>query len=458
MKITLTGSRSAPWAWINDKLSNVALASLDKAMSYEMSSYDNPPYTVHLLKKHEKSGSYFFPIGLVSEAIEILEDLGYETVYVNGQKAPEPQIKNLMWNGPSIMWPHQINAVNEIMKNFRDNGKGIILHIATGSGKSTIILRLIYELKVPTLIVVPNNDLVNQWENNIRTVLGVEPGKIQGTKNQQNDITVATSQTLAKRIDTLDISKFKFLCQDESHHVPAAQCYKIAMKCNAYYRCGVTATPRREDGDDKKIIAGYGKIINPITTRELINTGILAIPRFIWLKCQVPKGIGYKKWEEVYRKGIVTNEERNNLIVKQAKKYELEGKSIFISVERIAHGEILKERLPGSIFITGKESSKTRDSVFSNFRDKTTLIVIATIGKEGLDLPDMDVLINASSGKSWTTYLQRIGRALRATKNKKTATIIDIMDYGHRFLRDHSQRRLEIIKEVFGEKYIFIED
>lgn len=454
MEIILQGSKNAPWIWINQKLSAVAIASIDKAMSYTMESYENPPYTVHLLKQHEASKAWFFPVGLLSEAIEILDDLGYDVKYVPGKKAPKPQIKDLTWKGPEL-WEHQKKATDETMAGFR-LGMGTILHIPTRGGKTFIALKIASELKVKTLIVVHNEELMKQWQREIKEKLSVNAGEIREAKRDIQNVTVAMIQTLNNAIKKKEKFDFDFLIVDEVHHYSSAMFYFVAMRINSFYRLGLSATPRREDGDDKKFIAAIGQIIHPVSIRELINRGILVKPIFKFFKCAVTPKTGYETWEKAYSKGIVQNENRNQMIAFVTDGYNEEGKQVYIHVTRIPHGKQLAKLIRGSTFVCGKDTSSRREQTLKDFKSGKIRVLISTLMGEGVDIPTMDVIINAAGGKSWSSYVQRLGRVLTASNNKYEALIIDFLDYGHKWHRDHAQRRMEIIKEMFPEEELVI--
>lgn len=450
--IELKGSKNQPYVWINQKLSQVAIASLDNAMSYTMESYENGPYTVNLLKKHEKTGSYFFPSGLVSEAIEILTELGYEVTYAPGQKVPRKLSNDINWKGPEL-WQHQQEALLEAHTCF-ENGQGVILHIPTRGGKTLISLKLIQELRASTLIIVHNEELLRQWKEEIREKLGVNAGEIKESTRDIQNITIAMVQTLNNAIKKGEKFYFDFLIVDEIHHYSSAMFYYVAMRINSYYRMGLSATPRREDGDDKKFIAAIGKIVHPVSVSELIERGILVEPRFIFYKCKVTDKTGYKSWEEAYKKGIVDNVDRNDMIADITGMYH--DKQVYIHVIRISHGKQLQKLIPGSVFVSGKDATKTREKALNDFKSGEIKRLVSTLMGEGVNIPTMDVVINAAGGRSWTSYVQRLGRVLTASEGKHEAIVIDFLDHSHKWHRDHSQRRMEIIKEMFPNEEMTI--
>ena len=66
-------------------------------------------------------------------------------------------------------------------------------------------------------------------------------------------------------------------------------------------------------------------------------------------------------------------------------------------------------------------------------------------------MPVLDALILAGSGKSSGRALQRLGRIIRPYKDKKDAIAIDFIDNA-KYLRQHSQKRLETYKTESGFK------
>jgi superfamily II DNA or RNA helicase len=115
-----------------------------------------------------------------------------------------------------------------------------------------------------------------------------------------------------------------------------------------------------------------------------------------------------------------------------------------VLVAQVKHGKNIAALLPEAVLLTGQDSSDFRTTTLDQLRSGEQKIVIATtLADEGLDIPALEVLILAGAGKSETRALQRIGRALRKTKEKKEATIIDFYDKA-RFLEVHSRRRFEI--------------
>jgi len=234
------------------------------------------------------------------------------------------------------------------------------------------------------------------------------------------------------------------------HHVPANTLYSISMNCNAAVRLGLSATPRREQGDEMKIWAAMGNIASDVHPTDLIKAGFIAKPNFIFLK---PKGVNISrgaKWHQVYLDGIVTSPERNSLIVDTANELLDEGLLTYIHVERIDHGEYLADHIEGATFVCGNTPKRMRDHTIDSFTDGKRRCLVSTLLGEGVDIPSINALIMAGGLKTTTGAIQKIGRALRVKEGKDSAIIVDFVDSG-KYLAKHWGERYEAYKSYYGE-------
>jgi superfamily II DNA or RNA helicase len=96
-------------------------------------------------------------------------------------------------------------------------------------------------------------------------------------------------------------------------------------------------------------------------------------------------------------------------------------------------------------YIHGGSENETREEVIKNLKSGEIDIVIATtILNEGVNIPSLGAVINAAGGKSEIAVLQKIGRGLRVTDNKKEIHLVDFFDPSHRFLIEHFGERLTL--------------
>lgn len=452
--IKLQRSRDKPYVWIPNTLPSNLIGILTKLTSYETIGYEYSTAwatgewdgRVYLLKQ-ARNKAWYFPEGLLPTITQTLRAFGY-SVEIPEKHKPAKSLRSVVWRGPELR-DYQKHTINEAMR-LLDKGNGCILKLPTGSGKTMLGMNLIHKLGVPTLITVHNKELMNQWKEEIESNLDYVAHLYGGGKKKDwetanhSEITVAMIQTLAK--DTkLDLNHFNLYLADEVHHLSATTWYKIAMKCNAYYRIGMSATTSREDGAELKFIGGIGRIIEPISAKQLIEEGYLTRPELQIINPPSPQRLGYT-YQQEYTNGIVLNEGRNAQIATTAIRYMNSGKQVYVNVKIKKHGERLAQ-LIGCEFIHA--SSKNRDAEIRSFSEGKSRVIVSTLLGEGVSINGIDVIIMASAGKSATATIQKAGRILRLKEGKSKATIVDFADSGKR-LRQHWEKRRQTYREVLG--------
>lgn len=152
--------------------------------------------------------------------------------------------------------------------------RGGILQLGCGHGKTVIALELLTRERVPTLIVVDNTQLMEQWTEAIKLFLEV-PGGVGLIQADVFDwkkaVVLATYTTLANHADRMpeEIRRwFGLVIWDEGHHM-AAQTW--ARSADLFYgkRILLTATPGRTDGYNVIYDFHVGKVVYKDLTQDL---------------------------------------------------------------------------------------------------------------------------------------------------------------------------------------------
>lgn len=309
---------------------------------------------------------------------------------------------------------------------------------ATGSGKTRMAAAIIQRRGVPTIFFVHTKDLLWQAHASFEETLGVKVGVIGDSEADVRDVTVATIQTM-NRLDEVD-DRWEQVIVDECHHLAASTFFNVTGKFSSYYAVALTATPYRVDGADLMIEAGGGPIVARITVTDLVAAGMLTrvLARFI----PMAGGVSYAPMPRhaVVEKWIVRNATRNQVLADAAKEHAQEGKSVLVAVNQIAHANLLAGLIGECETLIGSKVSRDRKAILQRLQNKTMKIVIATLGKEGLDVPALDVVINGAGG---TDSTQLVGRVMRISPGKKNALYIDVIDSGHITLQKASYARLK---------------
>jgi superfamily II DNA or RNA helicase len=131
---------------------------------------------------------------------------------------------------------------------------------------------------------------------------------------------------------------------------------------------------------------------------------------------------------------LVKLEARNNFIKNLA--LSLEGNTLLLFQYVEKHGnvlnDIIKKEAKGRkvFYVHGGVDGEQRDLIRGIVEKETDSIIIASYGtfSTGINIPSISNVIFASPSKSRVRNLQSIGRGLRKSDNKKTATLFDISD------------------------------
>jgi len=85
--------------------------------------------------------------------------------------------------------------------------------------------------------------------------------------------------------------------------------------------------------------------------------------------------------------------------------------------------------------IHGNKSQNARQNALRNFKDRTTRVLVATdIAARGIDIDDLNLVINYEIPNVPETYVHRIGRTGRAGLDGKAVSFCDVEE--HPYLRD----------------------
>ncbi|MBP1912686.1 superfamily II DNA or RNA helicase [Thermococcus stetteri] len=398
-----------------------------------------------LYDPYEKS----FPVGLLPRVKKFLNSKGYR-VRVKDERQVRGEKLNSTWNEKFQMRRYQQRAVKKALKE-----KMGVLALPVGSGKTIVGLRIVHELDISALIVVHTKELLYQWAERVKEVLGVEAGIVGDNKWEEGPVTVAMIQTLLSRgADKLQ-RDYAVVLFDECHRTSAAEkFYQLGISLPQVYRFGLSATPwRRIRGEEIKIEAVVGPIIYEVRAEDLIREGFLAKPKFEIITYESAMPSFSERYKELYEDMIMNNDERNRAIVKKAAELARKGHRVLIDVRRIEHGKILKEMLEKegikAEFLSSQ--SPNRWEILEAFKNGEIPILISTLLKEGVDIPEISAIILAGGGKSDIMTIQTIGRALRPKKGMK-ALIVDIED-DDPLLYTHFLERQKALKQYYGKYY-----
>ena len=361
---------------------------------------------------------------------------------------------------------YQIDAFVHAIRTRRS-----LLLSPTASGKSLIIYLLVRYYSSRTLIIVPTISLVSQLATDFADY-GFESDRfvhrIYGGEDKQTNkpITISTWQSLYK-LPKKYFEQFDVIIGDEAHLFKAKSLASIMENLeNSKYRFGFTGTL---DGTKthKLVLEGlFGTVRKVTTTKELMTQGHVAdfTIKCLLLKhgdsiCQAAKNFTYPQEIEY----LVLNESRNKFISNLA--LSLEGNTLVLYQFVDKHGVILHDIINKAstgqkvFFVSGNVDGEAREEIRQIVEKETNAIIVASYGtfSTGINIKNLHNIIFASPSKSRVRNLQSIGRGLRISETKTSATLFDIADdLRHKkhenFTLKHFAERIKIYSE---EKFDF---
>ncbi|MFB6470121.1 MAG: DEAD/DEAH box helicase [Vulcanisaeta sp. AZ3] len=367
-----------------------------------------------------------FPIFIRDKVKELLIKSGYKVI----DNAWAPRTIQVPKDDIKLL-PFQEKA----LKAWLEAGRRGTVVVPTGGGKTFIALKALAMVKVPTIILVITEELMNQWYERIMKYLGVKAGRLGGGFDDVRDVTVAIYNSAVNRI--MDIrDKFDLAIFDEAHHVPADTFKEVAFRLRTPYRLALSATPRRSDNNEHLIFLSSGDIVYQADYRDMVETRLVVPVRHfrVYVDLTLDERRSYEKAGDnaIVLRNIASMSSNKIKVVLPIIKAEASiGSKILVFTQFIKQAEelynILKNELGSTVaLITSKTSD--RDSIFKAFAKGVYRILVATtVLDEGIDVPDADVAIIMSGTGSQRQMIQRVGRVVRATNGKVEARIYEIV-------------------------------
>jgi len=271
--------------------------------------------------------------------------------------------------------------------------------------------------------------------------------------------------------ESVDFSNKNLLIVDECKHSPARVLRGIIESCRGL-RYGFDATPWCDDPDRnhqlQKLFRFHQYEIKrsdigdsladaylhlsdatDLNLKQKIDDNIdrLFVTRRRYMRISDDELKRMCAWESLVDIGICQNRDRNAYAVDYALEH-LDMQTLIL-IPRIALGEEYEAAIPRSLLVHSKIGKKQRNAAMEEFKAGNLRTMIATsLADEGLDLPNVELLIMVSGGRSSQKTIQRASRALRKTDSKNCATILDFSDRFHPIGAYHAKKRMECYRQL----------
>lgn len=323
--------------------------------------------------------------------------------------------------------------------------------MATGLGKTVTAVQLSTNFK-STIFIVDSEELVDQASAAFKEIYP-EVGLIKAEAFRLKPITIASIQTLHRRLHLIPENYFELEIVDEAHLYMAKTFRKGVEHFTPKLRCAITATPTRMDGLSLSDI--FGEVAFEYNIKEGIQDGYLVELDAVKIRtnCSLDK-VGTVAGE--LNQGQLSNEintlARNNQIADAYLQYA-KGRRTIVFCCNIQHAVdmcevFLTKGIKSTAISSDEELTGDRTKRVQEFKEgKYDVIFNCSILGKGFDLPIVSCIINAAPTKSLTRFMQGIGRGTRPLSgvidgletneqrwsaikksDKKDCLIIDVVD------------------------------
>ncbi len=315
--------------------------------------------------------------------------------------------------------------------------------MATGLGKSRVAAGVIEQWLIDrpgseVLFLVPTLQLVSQLERSLWPYLpkDVATHQLTGTEKPafEGDVTISTEQS-ALNADHAS-GRFGLVIVDEAHHAPADGYRSLLARLDPFFLLGMTATPWR--GDEQSLADVFGDPTFSVSIVEGMQRGYLATVDYRMLVDNID-------WEFVQQhlSGVVSIRElntrlfvpeRDEAVVARIRHHmhELPNPRCIVFCRSIDHASqmaalLSAEGLPNRLIHSRLDRVETTKALREFRAGAVPLVVTVDMLNEGIDIPDVNMIVFLRVTHSRRVFVQQLGRGLRIAPGKHAVLVLDFV-------------------------------
>lgn len=381
--------------------------------------------------------------------------------------------------GTRELRPYQANAVERLRNALIDTGRGQLV-LATGLGKTVVMAETVANLlrdalvaNNRVLVLAHTRPLVDQllqafW---FQLPKGIATHRLadQEVPSYWDGVTFATIQSVTNRL--AELPPFGLVLVDEAHHIGAATFQEAIGILNPPMLGGVTATPWRGDGYDIDRLLGPPLV--RIGIAEGLRQGFLSEVDYRLLADNVDWNFVQEASRHHYalsqlnRKLILpTRDEEAVRIISDVYSREKRRAAIVYCPSGVHARELaatLRQYGHQAEAILFDTPGRERERLLSRFRTgNMQFVTTVDLFNEGVDVPDVDMIVFMRATHSRRIFVQQLGRGLRTSVGKDKVIVLDFVTDLRRIAEvvelDASARGGDVERLGMGSKLISFSD
>ena len=359
------------------------------------------------------------------------------------------QLRELMRRAPlyaparRALRQYQLTAVERLRDSLRSSGRGLVV-LATGLGKTVVMAELVAESIANgdirdgrVLVLADKRELISQLQMGFWTQLPktIATHMLTGAEKPSfwNGVTFATVQSAATYPD---LPSFDLVLVDEAHHAGSPTFQATLARLDARMVAGATATPWRGDGFD--LTEQFGNPLIRMGIADGLREGFLSEVDYRLMADDLDWSFVQRQSSHDYALSalnrsliIPTRDEEAARVVARTFIDERRRGGVIFSPS-LTHAREFASQLR-ALGLTAEAigsdlGDRERDRLMSRFR-KGEIQVMTTVDlfNEGVDVPDVDLIVFMRVTHSRRIFVQQLGRGLRLSPGKDKVVVLDFV-------------------------------
>ena len=365
---------------------------------------------------------------------------------------------------------YQSPAIDEIVNAyFAGDGNRALVVMAPGMGKTLVAAERVRRIRAnnpcKVLVCAHTNDLVYQLEKAFwpflkpseKTLIWNSYERPTAEMLDGADMTFACVDSVSGWIEAgKELPDYGILLVDECHHVGSSMYDRVfdalsAGKPGGSFALGLTATPWRPDETDLTQYFGEPRVTIDMVTG--LNKGFLAnvdyrmyTDNINWDALQNVQGHSFSP-KQINRTLFINQWDDSVVYTLRDAWSEQPNPRAIVFCGTIEHALIMRDKINTLGFCkaeaiysgnAGNEyeplSQYKRNRILSDFSDGTVNVVcVVDIFNEGIDVPDVNILVFQRVTHSRRIFIQQLGRGLRISEGKDKVIVLDFVSDIRRF-------------------------
>lgn len=322
-----------------------------------------------------------------------------------------------------------------------------LVRSGTGSGKTTALLALFARIRVPTLVIVHQVALAEQWIERAVEELGMDPrdvGILGGGQKRIAPLTIGVTKTISNvaKANPGFLELWGAVLVDEVHLFAAKSLFACVDQFPARYRIGASDDERRKDRLEFLIYDLFGPPAAEVSDEELVQGGHVMDVEVLLVPTEF-RAEWYASGDDEEKKpdfGLLVQEmaadaDRQAIIDRLVATELADGRQIIAFAKEREHchaiGTEAAKRSPTGYLIGGRDYRDEYKRTKQGMRAGKIRVAVGTYQACGasLDIPSVEVGIAASPClANRTTFRQGRGRICRKPFGKTVARFYVLWD------------------------------